>query len=195
MEKRDMRRTLLAQRAALTAAERQRLGALAQAALISSDAFRRAGLILIYAAFRGEVETDQIAQAAVAAGKRLALPRVIKEPRGLVLHQYSGDPSTLATGAYSIREPRPEWPVVAPAQVDLVVTPGVGFDLRGHRLGYGGGYYDRLLPMVAAANPTAVLVGLAYSLQVVATLPSAPHDIPMDALATEQGFVWRRGDA
>jgi 5-formyltetrahydrofolate cyclo-ligase len=194
MDKTELRRAMLAHRSSLTAEERARLALAAQAALIGSEPFQRAGLILLYQAFRGEVSTEQIAAAAVAAGKGLALPRVQREPRKLFLHAYAGDPTTLAAGAYGIAEPRPEWPEVEYRAVDLVVVPGVAFDRQGGRLGYGGGYYDRLLPGIRAANPGAVLLGLAFDLQVIDRLPSDAHDIPVDAIATERGFQMTRGD-
>ncbi|HWI50966.1 MAG TPA: 5-formyltetrahydrofolate cyclo-ligase [Symbiobacteriaceae bacterium] len=189
MEKTELRKFMMERRLAQAPAERERLSLAAQAALIGSPAFAAARLVLLYIAFRGEVATEAIAAAAVAAGKGLALPRVIREPRGLVLHAYNGDPATLARGAYGIAEPRPDWPVVAPAAVDLVVVPGVAFDRTGGRLGYGGGYYDRLLPEIRAAHPGAMLVGLAYDCQVTDGLPRDPHDIPVDGLATELGYV------
>lgn len=185
MDKDALRTEMLARRQALTPDERERRSLAAQEALVGSSAFSAAHQILIYITFRGEVGTERIAEAAVAAGKLLVLPRVVKAPRGLVLHSYSGDLATLAPGAYGIMEPRPEWPVVTLAQVDLVVVPGVAFDRSGGRLGYGGGYYDRLLPGLRHAR----LVGLAYESQVVDGLPRDPHDIPVDGLATELGYT------
>lgn len=190
MEKQALRVMMMERRQALEPAERERLSAAAQDALTGSAAFAAAGTILLYIAFRGEVGTERIAKAATAAGKRLLLPRVIKEPRGLILHRYSGDPATLARGAYGVPEPRPDWPVAAPTQVDLAVVPGVAFDATGARLGYGGGYYDRLLP----AMPQACLVGLAYSFQPVESLPRASHDVDVDGLATDMGYVTTRRD-
>lgn len=190
MEKAALRSQMLARRQALAPDERERRSLAAQEALIHSPAFGAASQILIYIAFRGEVGTERIAEAAVAAGKGLVLPRVVKEPRGLVLHAYSGDPATLVPGAYGILEPRPAFPVVTPDQIDLVVVPGVAFDRSGGRLGYGGGYYDRLLP----ALRHAWLIGLAYECQVVGGLPHDPHDIPVDGLATEVGYTDIRGD-
>ncbi|MDF2628431.1 MAG: 5-formyltetrahydrofolate cyclo-ligase [Symbiobacteriaceae bacterium] len=190
MEKQQLRTEMLARRQSLAPDERERRSLAAQEALIGSPAFAAAHQILIYIAFRGEVGTERIAEAAVTAGKGLVLPRVVKEPRGLVLHAYSGNQAALARGAYGIMEPRPEWPVVTPAEVDLVVVPGVAFDRTGGRLGYGGGYYDRLLPMMGHAR----LAGLAYECQVVEGLPKDPHDIPVDGLATEMGYTDIRGD-
>lgn len=189
MEKTVLRKEILQRRSDLPAAERERLSQLAESALIQSEPFGQAGMILLYAPFRGEVGTDLIATAARMAGKRLALPRVQKEPRRLWLHAYSGDPASLVKGAYGIREPEADWPLVEPGAVDLVVVPGVGFDPAGHRLGYGGGFYDRLLPEIRQANPQAHFCGLAYSLQLVSALPADVHDVGVDSVATEHGFA------
>jgi 5-formyltetrahydrofolate cyclo-ligase len=189
MTKAEVRKAMIARRLTLAPAEREQLARAAQDALIGSEPFRRARLILLYEAFRGEAATDRIAAAAVAAGKRLALPRVSVNPRRLWLHAYSGDPATLSAGAYGIREPDPAWPLVALADVDLVVVPGVAFDRQGNRLGYGGGYYDRTLPEVRAANPAAALIGLAFSFQIVPSLPADPHDMAVDGVATNDGLI------
>lgn len=189
MDKQLLRQEMMARRQALEGAERQRLSQAAQAHLIASEWFDRAGLILLYQPMRGETETSLVAAAALKAGKRLALPRVVKSPRGLTLYAYAGDPGALAPGAYGILEPDPGWAQVGPGEVGLAVVPGVAFDRHGHRLGYGGGFYDRTLPLVRSANPAAVLVGLAYEFQVVPALPRDPHDIPVDGLATERGLL------
>lgn len=184
----------MAARVGLALSDRSRLSLAAQEAVLRTAAFQAAGSVLLYAPIRGEVETELLARAALAAGKRLVLPRVHQEPKGLVLHAYSGDPATLVKGAYGIREPAADWPEVGLAAVDLVVVPGVAFDGHGNRLGYGGGYYDRFLPEVRKANPKVSLVGLAYGFQVVESLPAEAHDIPMDGLATEAGYqATRRG--
>lgn len=187
--KQAIRTEMIHRRLALAEAERLRLSEGAQRALIGSEAYQRARLILLYQPFRGETETALIAREAVAAGKGLALPRVQKEPRQLWLHAYRGEPKDLISGAYGILEPDPAGPLVDPARIDLVVVPGVAFDRQGNRLGYGGGFYDRTLPVIRRANPAARLIGLAYGFQVVAQLPPDPHDIPVDGLATEDGLI------
>lgn len=176
-------------RLAQQAGQRKRRSRSAQEALIASDWFCRAETVLIYIPFRGEVNTDMITVAAIAAGKRLVLPRTEREPQRLVLHRYSGDQTTLVRGALGIREPAPDWPVVAPGEIDLVVAPGVAFDRQGNRLGYGGGYYDQMLPEVKQANPAALLIGLAFRFQVIEVLPTEPHDIPMNGVATDEGLL------
>lgn len=189
MQKSEWRKRMIEQRLALGPEERQRLSLAAQESVTGSAAFTRAALVLLYEPVRGEVATERIAAAAVAAGKGLALPRVQKSPRRLWLHRWDGDPASLHTGAYSIREPDPAWPQVAPGEVDLVVVPGTVFDRAGGRLGYGAGYYDRLLREIRTARPQAVFIGLAYPFQVVDGLPQEAHDVPLDGVATASGLI------
>lgn len=186
MEKRQLRQQMIAARQALPPAEREVLGRRAQQALVASSWFQRARVVMLYLPIRGEVETAGIAAAARAGGKRLVLPRVQREPRRLWLHLWVGEPES---GAYGIPEPDASWPLVQPGEIDLVVVPGVAFDRLGNRLGYGAGYYDRTLPEIRSANPSARCVGLAYGLQVVERLPAAPHDVPLDGVATEDGLI------
>jgi len=186
MEKRELRQQMIAARLALAPAEREALGRRAQQALVQSAWFARAGVVMLYLPIRGEVETADIAAAARAAGKRLVLPRVRKEPRRLWLHLWVGEPEA---GAYGIPEPLPSWPAISPAEIDLVAVPGVAFDRQGGRLGYGAGYYDRTLAEIRSANPAARFVGLAYGLQVVDRLPTGPHDVPLHGVATEDGLI------
>lgn len=195
MDKELLRRKMINWRLTLGSTDRVRWSRRAQERLINSDWFREAGTILIYMAFRGEVRTQMIATAAGAAGKRLCLPRVQSRTRRLVLHAYSGDPTTLAEGAFGIREPAQDWPEVGFSEVDLVVAPGVAFDLGGYRLGYGGGYYDRTLVEVRAGNPAVRVVGLAYEFQVLGSLPVEEHDMRLDGLVTERALRSFRGGA
>lgn len=189
MDKKALRDALISARQGLGVDERERLGHLAQKALVASPWFAQARRILLYLPIRGEVDTREITRKALAEGKGLALPRVVRVPKGLALHAWSGSSEELEPGAYGILEPRADLAQVELGQIDLVVVPGVGFDRKGNRLGYGGGYYDRTLPLIRQANPQATLLGLAYSLQVVEALPVGPHDIALDGVVTDAGIV------
>ncbi len=92
----------------------------------------------------------------------------------------------VTTGYRGIPEPRSSLPRVDPADVDWVLVPGVAFDLAGRRLGYGGGYYDRLLPLLPRATPR---IAGAFELQIVDAIPAAPHDLRIDAFATPSRLV------
>jgi 5-formyltetrahydrofolate cyclo-ligase len=120
--------------------------------------------------------------AARAAGKTVALPRVDGAARMLELHAVTDIAADTAAGYRGIPEPLATCPPVAVESVDWVLVPGVAFDLAGRRLGYGGGYYDRLLALLPPDTPR--LAG-AFDLQIVAHVPAARHDLIVDAIATE----------
>ncbi|WP_375220777.1 5-formyltetrahydrofolate cyclo-ligase [Symbiobacterium thermophilum] len=185
LSKQELRRRMIAARQALDPAERARLSGRAQRAVLAAPEWARARTVLLYIPVRGEVDTAALAAAGRQAGKRLLLPRVERAERGLRLHRWDGTPEQLVRGAYGIPEPRPDLPQEDPRAVDLVVVPGVAFDRRGRRLGYGGGYYDRLLPLLAGA----AAIGLGYGFQLVERLPAEAHDVPLDALATDLGLT------
>ncbi len=112
----------------------------------------------------------------------LCLP-VVVESRGLVFRAWrNGDPT--ARNAYGIEEPLADRPAVRP---DVVFIPLLAFDSRGHRLGYGAGYYDRALETLRARRDLLVM-GVAYADQEIAFVPDAPHDHPLDMLVCERGL-------
>ncbi|MCL6581100.1 MAG: 5-formyltetrahydrofolate cyclo-ligase [Firmicutes bacterium] len=164
------------------------LGLTAQETLCDHEAFRRARTVMVYLAFRGEVPTDLIVRRAAEDGKVVCAPVTLPAERRLVPVRLTGLAGELRPGAYGILEPDPaRYPAVPPDRVDLVVVPGVAFDLRGARLGYGGGYYDRFL---ASEARRAVRAGLAFEVQISATpLPAAPHDCLMDLVFTERRII------
>ena len=98
----------------------------------------------------------------------------------------------LETGTFGILEPAPELRTagssrVQPDALDLIVTPGVAFDTSGGRLGYGRGYYDRLL---ARRRPEVAAIALAFQTQLFPEIPRSQTDVPVDAIVTEQSVVW-----
>lgn len=131
---------------------------------------------------RGEWDASLVARAALATGRMVVLPRVDAPARMLALHRIDDLARDVAPGRHGIPEPRPECEPIAPDAIDWVLVPGVAFDTLGHRLGYGGGYYDRLLPLLA---PGAARVAGAFELQIVDAVPHAAHDLPVDAIVTE----------
>lgn len=154
--------------------------------LVGHPAWRSSRVLLGYASFRQEVDTFPLLAEALAEGKDLVLPRVDRRARRLDLLRVRDLGADLEPGYQGIPEPRPgRCPPAHPGAIDLVLVPGVVFDRRGFRLGYGAGYYDRLLPSLAGA----VRVGLAFSLQVVDELPVLAHDLPVDVLVTEEGIL------
>src|SRR5262249_7235385 len=126
---------------------------------------------------------------ALRQGKTLVLPRVERSARSLILHAVQDPATELAAGVWGIREPRPGLCAeVAPEAVEFVLVPGVAFTARCERLGYGGGYYDRLIPSFAGS---AFLAAAAYSAQIVTALPVTSSDRSVDVVMTESAEYQR----
>ena len=176
-----LRAEIRAARDALPAAARDELGARISARVLALDAWRDAGCVLLYLSFGSEFDTAPLVAAAVGGGKRLCLPRVDRERGTLDIH-HVGDPARdTAPGAFGVREPRAECARAEPGAVDFVLAPGVAFTPRGERLGYGGGYYDRLLGTLRAPS-----VAAAFALQMREHIPVGGHDRRVDWVITEQ---------
>jgi len=181
--KAELRRTILARRDALAPDERARRSAAIFATIGGLEAYRDARTVLAYHAFGSEPVTAPFLAAVLAAGKILVLPRVDRAARQLRLHRVSDPEAELEPGVWGIREPRPAvCPEVAAADVDFVLVPGVVFDVRGGRIGYGGGYYDRLL---RGCRHRPALVAAAFDVLIVPEVPMGPDDVRVDRVVTE----------
>ncbi len=143
--------------------------------------FKVAHTVMFFASFRSEVETHDMIRRALAGGKRVILPKV--RGKELALFQIRDFDRDTKSGAWDIPEPERGTPVKA-QDIDLIVVPGAGFDERGNRLGYGAGFYDKLL-----SSFTGMTVALAFELQIVPEVPVLPHDIPVKKIVTEKRVI------
>ena len=178
--KKALRRQLLDRRACLSPAEMACMGRAAQALVIGLELFRSAQTLALYAPTRGETDTADIHRAALAAHKSVCYPRV--EQERLRFYRVKSR-AELVIGRFGILEPGPESHEIAPEDLDLILLPGVAFDQRGFRLGYGRGFYDRFL---AESNFSGVKIGMGYTFQMLDCLPVEGHDQPMDLVVTNQ---------
>jgi 5-formyltetrahydrofolate cyclo-ligase len=132
-----------------------------------------------------EVETRDLAEAILAGGRALFIPR-IEKGRMFACRIYSLA-QDLAPGALGILEPLSSFLPAPPDVLDLILAPGLAFDLAGRRLGYGGGYYDRFLPR---RRSDALVCGLAFSFQILPSVPCEPHDQKLACLVSENGISY-----
>jgi 5-formyltetrahydrofolate cyclo-ligase len=139
-----------------------------------------AGTLLLYLGIKTEFDPEPLALAVLAAGHRLVLPRILRGQGGLEIRAVRDPDADLVSGVWGLREPDPaRCPEVAPAAIDFILVPGVAFDARGGRIGYGAGYYDRLLSDPALR---AVRVAALFDVQLVESVPCESHDRPVDVL-------------
>jgi 5-formyltetrahydrofolate cyclo-ligase len=185
MPKKSVRRTMLTHRRSLTAAQFRSASILIQDALMETDEYRRARFLALYAPIHNEVDTAKVAAAALASAKRVAYPVVVGH--GLVFREVE-ELSSLHTGAFGILEPCPDCRVFEPEDVDMFILPGVAFDLTGHRIGYGKGYYDKTLHRFEGQGR---FVGLCYDFQLIEAIAGESHDVRMDMVITEKRIIRR----
>lgn len=154
--------------------------------------YETARTVMFYVDVRTEVRTRQFLPVALTHGKRIVVPYCVEGQLELF---HLAETDELAVGMYKILEPRTELrqlpeKKVAVRELDLVMVPGVAFDRRGARMGHGFGYYDKLLEHV---RPDAPLVALAFECQLFAEIPTAPHDVFMDKIVTEEKVYAGKG--
>ncbi len=179
-------------RGALSARRAGQDRALAQRALLAQPLWREARQVAAYVALPDEMDTALLLEDVWGSGRELLLPRCRKDQPGYMDFVPCAGSRELVPGTFRVPEPLPEIPALSwgggRLAPDIIVVPGVGFDRRGRRLGYGGGYYDRALAHPALAR--TVVVGLAFALQLVEAVPAEAWDRPVHALCTEEGFTW-----
>lgn len=179
--KTDLRRRLLKARQSIPAEVWRQKSAHLCAHLLAWEYFRRCRVILAYASFRQEPDLSPLVQHHAAWG----LPRCVG--KDLHWHRWSvHSPGALQPGAYGILEPDPQSPLVEVSQVDLILVPAVACDGQGYRLGYGAGYYDRLLSQPQWRRIPTIGIVFEY-----ARLPSLPRDVwdrPLHGVCSESGL-------
>lgn len=188
---RQLRRALRARRRSLRPAQQAAASVALDAVVAALPVFRRARRIGFYLAHGGEIDPAPLRRRAQQLGKRCFLP--VLHPLGhrrlYFVPWREGEP--LVRNRFGIPEPRLRRPVPA-WSLDLILVPLVAFDDRGHRLGQGGGFYDRALAFRRRGRRYPPLIGLAHSFQQVAGLPAEPWDVPLDGFATECRFLAAR---
>ena len=174
MDKKELRRTIRERKRAMTKEEilsrSEKLGQL----FAQSDAYKAAKTIYGYLPYNQEVRTVPILEQALRDGKRVAVPKVYGEEMRFL---YLDDLTKVETGYAGIPEPIADEPI-ADDETALVLMPGLAFDPQGHRIGYGGGFYDKFL----AAEPNHPTLALCYEFQILPELNTEEHDIPVDTV-------------
>ena len=182
--KKALRAEIKAKRALLTGREVASLSARIAGHLRALPEFARATVVHSYVAWQNEVRTQEIMRELLARDVRVVVPFINRSARELQ-HFRISELADLQPGAFGILEPKPEKRLHCELpEIELVIVPAVAVDKKGNRLGYGGGYYDDFLAQVAAPK-----VALAFSLQVVAEIPTRPEDQPVNIIVTEDGVL------
>jgi len=181
--KEKTRKKLLLQRKALSKTEILKKSSNIKEKLFGLKKYKDAKTVLFYISYNGEVFThDMIRQA--LKDKKVVVPISNKEDFSLSLSELKSW-DDLEISSYDILEPKKDCvKEISIDEIDLIIVPGVGFDLKGNRLGHGKGYYDRLLEKTKAKT-----VGLAFEFQIVENIPTDSNDVPVDIIVTEERII------
>ncbi len=184
--KRGVREALLKKRSSVTPEEKKKKESAIRKRLFASVDFKKAKSILFYASFRSEVDTIKCIRHALKLKKMIALPCVDREKKELRLYKIK-DISKLESGYMGIMEPRAaKSREKGLKNIDVAIVPGAGFDKNGNRIGYGFGYYDKLL---SKSKKPVTTIALAFEEQIVSKVPNESHDVKIDKIITEKRVI------
>lgn len=183
MTKKELRRKAENIRDSIPAHEKQKLDIAIQNHLFSWKLFKDAHYIFCYVSFRSEVNTHPIIRNAIEKCKIIAVPKVelrTGEMRAFIIESIE---ECLESGVFGILEPKSNCRELDYSKLELIIAPGFAFTMKGDRLGYGGGFYDRFLKK----HNNVPVCGLTYDRLIFDYLPVKEHDSPVDYLITESG--------
>jgi 5-formyltetrahydrofolate cyclo-ligase len=185
-----LRKKMLAARALLTQDEVRMRSFAIQEHILTDEVWLRASSVALYAAVKQEAQTWRLLEQAWQSNRQVYLPRVEPETRGVLTFARCMGKDRLVPGVFGIPEPDPHTCPACDFTLEngfpaLLVVPGVAFDRSGHRLGMGGGYYDRFL-----SSAKTLTIGLAYEFQLLEAIPAEQWDKNVNAVCTEKGLLW-----
>jgi 5-formyltetrahydrofolate cyclo-ligase len=186
MDKAELRRKLQNSLFSMPPEQREEKSRKACQNLLSTPQFQNASTIMMYLTLPHEADTSEAILCAWQLGKTVAVPKMSWEQRHMIPVEINSLETGFSTEASGLRNPIAGVPVPF-EEIDLVVTPGIGFDKKGHRLGRGGSYYDRFF---AHPELKASKCGFAFAEQIIDSIPVTGHDEPVDFLVTDKEVVY-----
>ena len=187
MNKKELRATYMKKRSGLSEKDVKYMSQSIENSLFNLSIYKNSSFIMTYVNFGSEVITEEIIRSSLNQGKKIGVPITIPETRKLLVSELRDYDRELELGVYNILTPKSEYiREINPSKIDLVLVPGVAFDKNGYRIGYGGGYYDRFL---CKLSNKAVTIALAFSIQLIDSVPKGIYDLPVDYVLTEKGLI------
>jgi len=183
--KKTIRKEILQKRSNLTAKEVTEKSMAITQSVIDSKLIKDDMSILVYMDFKNEVKTTYLIDYIIKHNGFVLLPRVEKTTKELIVHEVRSI-DDLRKSDYGILEPTSKCEIVPYSNIDLILAPGVAFDRKCFRLGYGGGFYDKLL---SKKRKGVRVIALAFDLQLIEEVPTEPHDFKMNGIITENEFI------
>ncbi len=185
MEKVELRRELRDRLLAIAPEQRKEKSRKACKNLIATQSFQDASVIMLFLSLPHEVDTSEAILYAWQLGKIVAVPKISWQQRHMIPVRINSLETGFTTGAWGLKDPVTGTPVPF-GQIDLVVAPALGFDRQGNRLGRGGSFYDRFF---ANKDVVASRCGLAFTEQIMETIPVTESDQPVDFIVTDEEVI------
>ena len=183
MNKEEIRRNILKKRHSLSKNEIRNRSQQVLLHLTETLEYRNSQNILFYAATRSEVQTEEMIKIAIKMGKNIFIPIILSDCINLAVSKIFDFDTELEKGKKGILEPKKEYNrLFPPDNIDLIIIPGVAFDLSGNRIGRGFGYYDNFLRKVRSSTK---IIALAFEMQIVEKIITDKNDIPVDKIITD----------
>ncbi len=188
MDKAQLRRKLQNCLLAIPSEQRNEKSRKACRNLLSISEFQSASTVMMYLSLPHEADTSEAILHAWQLGKVVAVPKISWQQRHMMPVQIHSLETGFSTSSSGLRNPIAGLPMPF-EEIDMVVTPAVGFDRKGNRLGRGGSYYDRFF---ANAELNAARCGFGFAEQIIETIPVTEHDEPVDFLVTDEEIIYCR---
>jgi len=187
MKKKVVRRSALNKRRNLSSREIEEKSERIKKRLFDFPLFKKAKFILYYISLPEEVQTYYMIKDSLKMGKRVAVPTVNQVKKEIIPFEIKNPEFKLISGAFGVLEPaEDERHPISLGEIEVVIVPGVAFDKKGSRLGFGGGFYDRLLSRL---SPQTGSVALAFECQIIDKVPCEEHDVSVDYIITEERII------
>jgi len=187
MKKEEIRRKILKKRLSLSPEDIRGKSQQVFLHLAETVEYKNSQNIMFYVATRSEVQTEEMIKTSIKMGKNIFVPIILTECTNLAPSKIFDFDNELEKGKKGILEPKREYyRLFPPEDIDLIIIPGVAFDLSGNRIGRGFGYYDNFLRKVCSS---AKIIALAFEMQIVKKIPNDKNDIPVDKIITEKRIV------
>ncbi|MCM8710349.1 5-formyltetrahydrofolate cyclo-ligase [Clostridium sp. SYSU_GA19001] len=181
MEKNQLRNHMKTIRDFIIAEEKDQYDRVIFNKVINSEYYNKSSIIFVYVSFNSEVDTHRIIKHALENNKIICVPKIINKTKGMKAVRINTI-EELKRNSFGILEPENFSNIINPEEIELMIIPGLAFDKKGGRVGYGAGYYDKY---IKAAKKNIKKVGLAYRFQLVSEVPKEEHDVVMDVIITD----------
>jgi len=187
MNKEDIRRKILKKRLSLPSKDIEDKSRQIFLHLTETVEYKNSQNIMFYVATRSEVQTEEMIKASIRVGKNIFVPVILTECNSLAPSKILDFNNELEIGKKGILEPKKEYYKYFPLEnIDLIVVPGVSFDLSGNRIGRGFGYYDNFLRKISTSTK---IIALAFEIQIIEKVPTDKNDIPVHKIITEKRII------